>query len=205
LTLLVLVAIGFFADGDGLCYPSLRTIQKLTKISRKTIIDAVRWLEAAGELLVLERGHRDRDRVKDRRRRGGFQPTNYYQLLVVNPVDMLHDKGSRQVVQQMNHLGGSRKATQVVQSAAFSLLYQNKSVEQVSATSSRPCVGLMKTETRNILSEKPELVGLDLLKELDLKIRHNSWYGNVAEDDFRLAIEEVLSERAATSAKQRAS
>lgn len=98
-TLLVLIGLASFADEDGLCYPSLRTLAKRVRVSRVSAVRAIQWLIDEGELAMLKRGHASPDSVKDRGRRGGFQATNYYQLKVVSPV---------------NHLGGNNQEAEVV-------------------------------------------------------------------------------------------
>jgi Helix-turn-helix domain len=204
LALHVLITIASFADEDGLAYPSLRQIEKRAKVSRHTVIAGIRQLIADGQLRTVPRGHRDRDRVKDARRRGGFQPTHYYQVLAVNPVDRL-SPGDGQVVQPLHHLGGAKTTRKVVQKRRFpqlGSLLLNESVLNKSARrrprggpADEQIIGILVTQTHALLDEDPMRVGEPLLDALmDWAKRRHATYG-CSTDALTDAIERALRQR----------
>ncbi|HZR23237.1 MAG TPA: helix-turn-helix domain-containing protein [Vicinamibacterales bacterium] len=187
--LIVLLALASFADEQGLCYPSLRAISKRARLTRQTVIDSIRALVQAGELAMLSRGHVDRDRVKDRRRRGGFQPTHYYQLRVVCWVD---------------HLGGQNLRSKVVKSSdsrSSSYKSLNQSARQRrAAVSSEGLLTLYVAHVESCLEKDPELGGEPLLDAASDDIRRRSWSRGVC--DLELlgeAIEIALKSRSSST------
>jgi len=66
---LVLVKLADFANDDGICWPSLRTIAAQTELSRDTVIRSVRFLQSKGLIRVT------------RRSRDGLSTSNKYLLL----------------------------------------------------------------------------------------------------------------------------
>lgn len=78
---LVLLGLASFADGDGWCHPSIRKLARRAGVAKSTVQLALPRLVELGEVQMVERGHSQRDPVKDRHNRpGGFQATHYYRL-----------------------------------------------------------------------------------------------------------------------------
>lgn len=192
----VLLAVCWHADADGLCYPSLRALAKLAKVSRQTVVSCLRELVATGELAVLTRGHVDRDRVKDRGRRGGFQPTNYYQVKVVNLVD---------------HLGGQNGTGQVVQMAGGLTSVLNKSVNKSGASglfgtlpATSQIVHLLKLHVHELLDANPLDGGVPMLDALERwgAVRNLPMTAELLQQAIELAIEERRAKALAPPAKK---
>lgn len=170
-----LLALASFADEDGLCYPSVRAIAERARLSRRQVIRALDSLEAAGEVKRVVRGHTDRDHVKDRRRRGGFQCNNYYQLLLINPIDRLSDVPESKVVTLCHHPGSDTVAYQAVknqQLAARRSLFpeqvtgneSGRRARGAGVISDQELVNLMASATRDRLQKDPTLGGQSLLE-----------------------------------------
>jgi DNA-binding MarR family transcriptional regulator len=56
--LLVFIALATHINSDGVCFPSLRTLQWETGFKRSTIIRSTKRLEEKGWIVYVERGYR---------------------------------------------------------------------------------------------------------------------------------------------------
>ena len=68
--LLVFIALATRIDSEGVCFPSLRKLQRETGFKRSTIIRSIKRLEAEGWIVYVERGYR----------KGGWHAANRYHL-----------------------------------------------------------------------------------------------------------------------------
>jgi predicted transcriptional regulator len=68
--LLVFIALATHIDNEGVCFPSLRTLQRLTGFKRSTIIRSIKRLEDIGWIVYVDRGYR----------KGGCHAVNRYHL-----------------------------------------------------------------------------------------------------------------------------
>jgi Helix-turn-helix domain len=199
-TLLVLLVLASYADKDGLCYPSLRELARKARLSRQTVVTAIEKLVHSGELVRLTRRHTDWDRIKHRRRAGGFQPTNYYELKVVQPVDYHQDgPNDQEVVQPVDHQGGPTDQRKVAQTAETTLLSLNLSLEQGGAARREPCKwdGKLREMVHRIWQEQPLLSGVELLEHLRswLEQEAPSIAKAVTDEDLGAAIEDAGEQR----------
>jgi hypothetical protein len=206
-TLLVLLVLASYADEDGLCYPSLREISKRARVSRTTVVAAIEKLVQTGELARLTRGHSDWDRVKHRRREGGFQPTNYYQLMVVNPVNHLTASATDgEVVKVVNHPGGSIHEPKVVQSAETTHPFLNLSDLNSGAARREPSRWDEKLRELVHLTwqDQPTLGGLELVEHLRDWLQQLPAIDNeVTDEDLGAAIEFAAGQRQRAAAMRR--
>src|SRR5919108_4189493 len=53
---LVLATLADYASDDGKCWPSLRTIEIRTELSRDSVLRAIRFLKSKNLLIVIRRG-----------------------------------------------------------------------------------------------------------------------------------------------------
>lgn len=106
-------------NDDGLSWPSLRLLQKETRWSRPTIIEALAELEQLGEVTKFVRGHVP-DEVRRATKRtplGGWQAVNCYHIKLLYPalpqLVRLVDRHQK-VVSPVDHLYRSEVVKQVV-------------------------------------------------------------------------------------------
>jgi hypothetical protein len=156
------------------------------------VVTAIEKLVHSGELVRLTRGHTDWDRIKRRRPAGGFQPTNYYELKVVQPVD---------------HQGGPNDQRKVVQTAETTLLSMNLSLEQGGAARREPCKwdGKLRELVHRIWQEQPVLGGVELLEHLRswLEQEAPSIAKAVTDEDLGAAIEDAGEQRRRSASMRR--
>lgn len=66
----VFIALATHIDNEGVCFPSLRTLERITGFKRSTIIRSIKRLEDIGWIVFVERGYR----------KGGWHAANRYHL-----------------------------------------------------------------------------------------------------------------------------
>lgn len=224
----VAMALAWFTDSEGLCYPSLTKLGKKCGLKhRMSVVRGLRQLEDLGVIVKLLRGHADRDRVKDRKKRGGFQATNYYQLLWVNPVSQLTDSDTT-TVQRMPiaggvpvspsaaaqggntglppepQAGGNKSGPEVVTnrgSSHCSLPSQLNSAPDGALDSKWQ--GILRDLAHEHLSALPPLSGLDLADAVKADAQQFSIAASLTDDHIGAAIEQALQQRRTAASMSR--
>lgn len=74
----VFVAVRLHADSDGLCYPSVTTLERLTGLNRRTVTRAIGWLVNAGIIARVKTP--GRSNVYQLTTRGSLAPSEVTQL-----------------------------------------------------------------------------------------------------------------------------
>lgn len=132
--LLVMLALADWADFDGWCWPGLSQLQRKTRLSRPTVIAALKQLVSDGELSLSADRHTEALN-QARARALGYQPTAIYRIEVGKQLNYLD---SEQVVKS-SATGSQIDGAQVVKSADPSLLVQ-PSVDPSDQTVSAPAL-----------------------------------------------------------------
>lgn len=214
----VAMALAYFTDNEGLCYAAAKKLQKKSGLAHRAVFKGLRELEDGKWIVRRSRGHVVRDPVKDRKAPpGGFQATNYYQLLWVNPVNQLaDDTDAATTVQRMPGTGRATVALPVdaevgpIEQAGRARSSTDDIALRSSHVSSAPdgaldpkWQGILRDLAHGYLSAVPPWSGLELADAVKADAQRFSIGASITDDHIGAAIEQALHQRRAAAEMRR--
>ena len=212
---LVLLALGSYANSDGWCYPSLRTIARTAGVGLSTAKRALglyasnvggaasdastplsgcrprknKNLVELGEVEIVRDGHNQRDPVTHTPRPGGFQATHYYRLTAIAPLQQVR-AGVSKLDTPRYALGVSTVGAQVCPNDASGSSLVNKSF----GTSHSPAARMFGQPLKRFLSDLRKSADFESIEQFEATARAQLDAGGSSFDEEEIVKEVTVAD-----------